>query len=178
MEDAVIKWVTFGIAVVGCVLGVVNFAIELLRRKPRAAASIRDCYTGQDSDRHVCAVIHVINTGECPIYFEQFGLNLRGKKGFFPVKPQRVDGREVPTDLLPGQAVDVVVDEEIWVDPKADDIVRAFARISTGKEFYTERLDRAAIARYRASSEEHLAKLKDLFHALDSYEAFCCESRA
>ena len=178
MEDAVIKWVTFGIAVVGCVLGVMNYVTELFRRKPRAAASIRDCYTGHDSDRHVCAVIHVINTGECPIYFEQFGLNLRGKKGFFPVKPQRVDGSEVPPDLLPGQAVDVVVDEEIWVGPKADDIVRAFARISTGKEFYTERLDRDAIARYRASSEEHLEKLKDLFHALDSYEAFCRESRA
>jgi hypothetical protein len=178
MEDVVIKWVTFGIAVVGCVLGVVNYVTELFRRKPRASASVRDCYTGHDSDRHVCAVIHVINTGECPIYFEQFGLNLRGKKGFFPVKPQRVDGSEVPTDLLPGQAVDVVVDEEVWTCAEADGVDRAFARISTGKEFYTERLDRAAIARYRASSEEHLAKLKDLFHALDSYEAFCRESRA
>ena len=115
-------------------------------------------------------MIHVINTGECPIYFAQFGLNLRSEKCFFPVKPQRVDGSEIPPDLLPGQAVDVVVDEEIWADSKADDVDRAFVRISTGKEFYSKRLDRAAIARYRASAKEHLEKLKKLFHAIDSAE--------
>ena len=41
---------------------------------------------------------------------------------------------------------------------------------STGKEFYTKRLSRIDIVRYRASAKEHLAKLKDLVHAIDSYE--------
>jgi hypothetical protein len=170
MEIRVIDLLTAMVAVAGLVLGVVNFLTELVRRKPHAAASIRDCYPRNDSGGHVCAVIHVINTGEVPIYFEQFGLCLRGKKGFFHVKPQRIDGSEIPPDLLPGQAVNVVVDDEIWADAKSDGITHAFARISTGKEFHTKRLDRADILRYRASAKEHLEALKKLSHTIDSFE--------
>ena len=158
------------VAVAGLVLGIVNFVTELVRRKPHAAASIRDCYAGNDPGGHVCAVIHVINTGEVPIYFEQFGLCIRGNKGFIHVKPQRIDGSEIPSDLLPGQAVNVVVDDEIWADAKADDVTYAFARISTGKEFRTERLERDAIARYRASAKKHLKTMEEFFHSYAALE--------
>jgi hypothetical protein len=170
MEDTIIKWTTFAIAVVGCVLGVVNFITEIVRRKPRATATLRECHVFQGSLRHVCAVIRVVNTGECTIYLDQFGLSLPRKKGFLYVKPQMIDGGEVPNDLLPGQSVSVVIDNELWIGSESDFIVRAFVRISTGKEFYTKRFRKRDIARYRAFAKEHLDILNNLNHAVDSFE--------
>ena len=156
MEDTLIKWATFAIAIVGCVLGIVNFVVDLVRRKPRARATIRDCYAPNDSCWNMSALIHVVNTGESTIYFEQFGLCVRSKKGFLHVKPEGVNGEQIPQNLLPGQSVDVVIDDKLWISPEADNVVCAFARISTGKEFYTQRLRKQDIARYRTSAKESL----------------------
>ena len=82
---------------------IISFVVvNLVRRMPRARDTIRDCYAPDDSCWHMSSLIHVVNTGESTIYFEQLGLCVRSKKGFLHVKPEGVNGEQIPQNLLPG----------------------------------------------------------------------------
>jgi len=136
----IMEWVTFGIAVFGAVLSLVNFITDLVRHRPHLKVyfrrGFRVCYGATFETR----LIEVVNVGEVAVVITQFGVRVNRKKGFVPIDSIYADGSRGNRRLEPGETCTVNLTSADCATPAMAHPVRAFARITTHKEFVSARI--------------------------------------
>jgi hypothetical protein len=136
IPESVFQLVTFGIAVLGAVLGVINTARAWRRDRVRirVVPVVAHPSTGTGDTRTRLA-IEVVNIGAVPVTVDQVGYVVRGQKGRRILSlPQTGDGGAWPRRLEPHSSVTAYAapgQDVEWLKG----VKRAFAKTSSGLEF-------------------------------------------
>ena len=86
MENAVITWVSFGIAVLGAALGLTNLFIDIRRHRPCVKVSDRWIYVYFGGGDFAWGLaVKIMNVGLTDVTIRQIGVEASG--GFIGVKP-------------------------------------------------------------------------------------------
>lgn len=136
----IMEWVTFGIAVFGAVLSLVNFITDLVRHRPHLKVYFRRGYKGYPGALSETRSIEVVNVGEVAVVVTQFGVRVNRKKDFVPISAIFEDGSRGHRKLEPGETCSVFLSSRDCAVREMSHPVRAFARIATHKEFASKRI--------------------------------------
>ena len=136
----IMEWVTFGIAVFGAVLSLMNFITDLVRHRPHLKVYFRRGFKGCPGALDETRSIEVVNVGEVAVVVTQFGVRVNRKKDFVPIAAIFEDGSRGNRKLDPGETCSVYLSSRDCAVREMAHPVRAFARIATHKEFSSARI--------------------------------------
>lgn len=136
----IMDWVTFGIAVFGAVLSLVNFITDLVRHRPHLKVYFRRGFVGCPGALSEMRSIEVVNVGEVAVVVTQFGIRVNRKKDFVPIAAVFEDGSQGHHRLEPGETCSVFLSGKDCEVREMAHPVRAFVRIATHKEFVSARI--------------------------------------
>ena len=136
--SAMMEWVTFGIAVLGAVLSIVNFIIDLKRHCPRLKVFFRRGQKTECGTIFEVRYIEVVNVGEVPVTVTQFGVRVRRKKDFITLEAEYSDGGRGDRKLEPGDKCTVNLACDDCAKPEMDHPLRAIVLTATHEEFASE----------------------------------------
>lgn len=137
---AIMEWVTFGIAVFGAVLSLVNFITDLVRHRPHLKVYFRRGFVGYPGALCETRSIEVVNVGEVAVVVTQFGARVNWKKDFVPIASIFEDGSQGHRKLEPGETCSVFLSSRDCAAREMAHPIRAFVRIATHKEFVSARI--------------------------------------
>ena len=142
MEVSVADIISLSVAVIGCTLGVVNFAIDLVRHRPHAKATFHEAVEADGFRRHV---IDIVNTGHVPVIVRQVGLDC-GARGFIPVDAPFKGGALPPIRIDPGDCATMALKVRTYMNRDISHAFRAFVEIPGGDRFYTKAIKTDLVA--------------------------------
>jgi len=139
MKELIFEWVTFGIAVIGAVLGVYSSISEYRRRLPHVRLSVRWIllyFGGSCGDFAWGLALKIMNVGDVPVKIHHVGVEIKGR-GFVRVDTIEVEGWGKPDRIESGDAVVVRIPRETFSGCKEEEIGRCFVELPCEKKFHT-----------------------------------------
>ena len=136
MEISPADIVSLSVAVIGCVLGIVNFAIDILRRRRRLKVSLRWIFLW-NHEYGICKAVAVklMNTGEVPVTIGLIGCGVKGGQ-FIGVEAITVEGGRVPERIEPGESLVVRIPRDTFRKCPIKDLRRVFVQLPCEEQFF------------------------------------------
>ena len=166
MGNAVLTWVSFGIAVLGAALGLTNLFIDIRRHRPCVKVSARWIYVYFGGGDFAWGLaVKIMNVGLTDVTIRQIGVETDG--GFIGVKPITIKGWSEPDLIKPGDAAVVRIPRETFRRCPAEKVGRLFVELPSEQKFYAG-IVRDYIAAFHASPDNDFeeASFEPLFTIL------------
>lgn len=131
MEFGEVKdYVTFGVALVGAVLGVLNYWRAVARDRVKLKVTPSEYF----NDRVKGLCIEVVNLGWVPVTVTQVSIEVGAEKDWLYFEPV---GERLPKRLEPRESLKVLLppDQDREPRPRLADARRAFAKTACGLKF-------------------------------------------
>jgi hypothetical protein len=125
------EWITFGIAVIGAVLGIINTWKSLDRDRVRLNVIPTLGFT---SHGETLLCVEVVNLGHLPVTVQQIGFLMRGTSEWLYSPPKFLHGERLPYRLEP-RASFTAHYGNLEGEPRLNTVTKAFAKTACGRTF-------------------------------------------
>lgn len=126
--------ITLGLAILGSVLGIINFWRQVRKDRVRIRVTPKVAYpVGEVADQRPRLCIDVVNLSAFPITVSDTGFTLWfSRERLALVRPIIIDGKPWPRRLESREAFTVYFNPTIATDPKLARVRRAYAKTDCG----------------------------------------------